>query len=49
MRSPTSSAADSPLRLLPGIGLVDLCHPELTGRLADIAAGQLEAFGATMR
>lgn len=48
-KSPTSSASDSRLRLLPGIGLVDLSHPDLTRRLADIAAAQLEAFGATMR
>ena len=34
---------------MPGIGLVDLAHPELTGRLAGIAAAQLEAFQATMR
>ena len=48
-KSPTSPLSDSRLRLLPGIGLVDLSHPELAGRLADIAAAQLEAFGATMR
>src|SRR4051794_29344424 len=44
-----SSAPDSRLRLLPGIGLVDLSHPELTGRLAGIAAAQLEAFQVTIR
>jgi hypothetical protein len=48
-KSPTGSMSDPRLRLLPGIGLVDLSHPELMGRLADIAAAQLEAFGATMR
>jgi hypothetical protein len=34
---------------MPGIGLVDLADSELTGRLAELAAVQLEAFGATMR
>jgi putative transposase len=48
-KSPMRSTPESRLRLLPGIGLVDLSHPELSGRLADIAAAQLEAFGATMR
>lgn len=33
----------------PGIGLVDLNHPELTERLAGIAAEQLELFQARMR
>ncbi|MEZ5232072.1 MAG: IS256 family transposase [Acidimicrobiales bacterium] len=37
------------MQLLPGIGLVDLNHPELTDRLAGIAAEQLEAFQARMR
>jgi transposase-like protein len=37
------------LQLLPGIGLVDLNHPELTERLAGIAAVQLEAFQTRMR
>ncbi|MFN0090911.1 MAG: transposase [Acidimicrobiales bacterium] len=37
------------MQLLPGIGLVDLNHPELTGRLAGIAAEQLELFQARMR
>src|SRR3954452_16318604 len=37
------------LQLMPGIGLVDLANPELTGRLAGIAAAQLEAFQVTMR
>src|SRR6187455_143081 len=37
------------LQLLPGIGLVDLNHPELTERLAGIAAVQLEQFQARMR
>jgi transposase-like protein len=41
--------SDPRLRLLPGIGLVDLSHPELMGRLADIAAAQLDAFQSTMR
>ena len=36
------------LQLLPGIGLVDLNHPELTERLAGIAAEQLEQFQAKM-
>lgn len=37
------------LRLVPGIGMVDLDRPELTGRLAEIAAAQLETFQATVR
>ncbi|MGE0727578.1 MAG: transposase [Acidimicrobiia bacterium] len=37
------------MQLLPGIGLVDLNHPELTDRLAGIAAEQLEAFQSRMR
>jgi putative transposase len=48
-KSPTSSTSDPRLRLLPGIGLVDLSNPELAGRVADIAEAQLEAFQATMR
>jgi len=37
------------LRLVPGIGMVDLSRPELSGRLAEIAAAQLETFQATVR
>jgi transposase-like protein len=37
------------LRLVPGIGMVDLSRPELTGRLAEIAAAQLETFQSTVR
>ena len=37
------------LRLVPGIGMVVLSRPELTGRLADIAAAQMETFQATVR
>src|SRR3954471_9564151 len=43
------SSVEPRLQLLPGIGLVDLSHPELAGRLAGIAGEQLELFGAKMR
>src|ERR1043166_165590 len=46
---PMSRRHEPRLQLLPGIGLVDLASPELTGRLAGIAAAQLEAFQTTMR
>lgn len=48
-KSPMGSRVEPRLQLLPGIGLVDLNHPELTERLAGIAAGQLEVFQAKMR
>jgi putative transposase len=48
-KSPTGSRVEPRLQLLPGIGLVDLNHPELTGRLAGIAGQQLELFQAKMR
>jgi putative transposase len=48
-KSPMGSSVEPRLQLLPGIGLVDLSHPELTGRLAGIASQQLELFGAKMR
>ena len=48
-KSPTGARVEPRLQLLPGIGLVDLNHPELTGRLAGIAAQQLEQFQARMR
>jgi len=44
-----SGRVEPRLQLLPGIGLVDLNHPELTDRLAGIAAEQLEAFQTRMR
>ena len=44
-----SGRVEPRLQLLPGIGLVDLNHAELTDRLAGIAAEQLEAFQARMR
>src|SRR5215213_7860677 len=46
---PMSTRHESRLQLMPGIGLVDLPSPELTGRLAGIAAAQLEAFQVTIR
>jgi putative transposase len=48
-KSPTGARVEPRLQLLPGIGLVDLNHPELTERLAGIAAVQLEQFQARMR
>ena len=48
-KSPTSARVEPRLQLLPGIGLVDLNHPELTERLAGIATAQLERFQARMR
>jgi transposase-like protein len=48
-KSPISAGVELRLQLLPGIGLVDLNHPELTERLAGIAAVQLEAFQTRMR
>lgn len=39
----------SSLQLMPGIGMVDLSQPELSGRLAEIAAAQLATFQATVR
>ena len=48
-KSPTGSRVEPCLQLLPGIGLVDLNHPELSGRLAGIAAEQLEQFRVRMR
>ena len=49
LKSPTGAGVEPRLQLLPGIGLVDLNHPELTERLAGIAAAQLEQFQARMR
>src|SRR5687767_13548907 len=43
------SSRVEPLAVAPRIGLVDLNHPELTGRLAGIAAEQLDQFRARMR
>ena len=48
-KSPMGSRGEPRLQLLPGIGLVDLNRPELTERLAGIAAEQLEQFQARMR
>jgi len=39
----------SGLRLLPGIGRVDLADPSLPGWLAGKGSGQLELFAAEMR
>jgi putative transposase len=39
----------SGLRLLPGIGLVDLAEPSLSERLAGKVSGQLELFASEMR
>ncbi|MGD9755387.1 MAG: hypothetical protein AB7W59_30715 [Acidimicrobiia bacterium] len=44
-----SARVEPRLQLLPGIGLIDLNHPELTDRLAGIAVEQLEAFQTRMR
>jgi putative transposase len=49
VKFPMSARREPRLQLMPGVGLVDLADPELAGRLAGIAAVQLEAFGATMR
>jgi len=47
---PAGRQAGGPgLGVVPGIGMVDLSRPELTGRLADIAAAQLDTFQATVR
>jgi hypothetical protein len=47
--SHTKSTTTSSLRLLPGIGLVDLADPSLPERLAGKVSAQLEAFAAQMR
>ena len=44
-----SGSGRSSLQLMPGIGMVDLSQPELSGRLAEIAIAQLETFQATVR
>ncbi len=47
--SQTKTTGTSGLRLLPGIGLVDLAAPSLPGRLAGKVSEQLELFAAEMR
>jgi putative transposase len=47
--SHTKSAPTSSLRLLPGMGLVDLADPSLSQRLAGKVSEHLEAFAAQMR
>jgi putative transposase len=47
--SHTKSASSPKLRLLPGIGLVDLADPSLSERLAGNVSDQLEEFASNMR
>jgi putative transposase len=47
--SHTSTSGAGDLRLVSGIGLVDLSEPELAERLAGKVSEQLEAFAAQMR
>jgi putative transposase len=47
--SHTRTTGASSLRLLPGIGRVDLADPSLPGRLAGKVSEQLELFAAEMR
>src|SRR5665811_926570 len=47
--SHTKRSRRSGLRLLPGIGLVDLAEPSLSERLAGKVSGQLELFASEMR
>ena len=44
-----SGSGQSSLQLMPGIGMVDLSQPELSGRLAEIAAAELATFQAAVR
>lgn len=47
--SHTEAGASATLRLLPGIGVVDLADPGLAERLAGTVDTQLEAFASRMR
>src|ERR671910_1148011 len=47
--SHTKAASSPTLRLLPGIGLVDLADPSLSERLAGKVSDQLEEFASNMR
>ena len=47
--SHTKVSSTSSLRLLSGIGLVDLADPALSERLAGKVSDQLEAFASKMR
>jgi putative transposase len=47
--SHTEVSSTSSLRLLPGVGLIDLADPSLSERLAGRVSDQLEAFASKMR
>lgn len=49
MKEASHTKMTSGLRVLPGIGLVDLAAPSLPGRLAGKVSEQLELFAAEMR
>jgi putative transposase len=49
MKEASHTKMTSGLRLLPGIGLIDLAAPSLPGRLAGKVSEQLELFAAEMR